>query len=435
MATVPKLAPCSSVVDFAPATSSSPRNESNIMPRRRFQSGRVYQRGIRWVGSYREYDVNPETGKRTRHTITFDETVSSERAAKAALQPYLDDYNARAKANLKPSAPRGHTTVRALIEEWTDEILPNRKPGGARAAVSHIRTYILPQLGDLPLRDMNLSRHQAFVTAVGQRVDRRKTAENVHGTLGSILNLGRKWGYAIPKVEKRDIVFPVDKKPQPQICFFDADTAARIINVAPYPFKLMFLIAAVCGLRIGEVTALKVSSIDFKRKILRVNSALDYATRKEGTPKSDNSAAPVHMPELVAKHLHDWLDKHYVANVNGYLFTNSKGKPYLSDNVVKYGVHRAMEKLGIETAKGVHVGVHAFRHGVTSELLESGTPIHVVTRLMRHADSNVTLEHYAHIVGDAERVASEKFSQRIGQNITQLESEPELESTSSVKTA
>jgi hypothetical protein len=64
----------------------------------------------------------------------------------------------------------------------------------------------------------------------------------------------------------------------------------------------------------------------------------------------------------------------------------------------------------IETAKGVHVGVHAFRHGITSELLESGTPIHVVTRLMRHADSNVTLEHYAHIVGDAERIASPRSS-------------------------
>ena len=131
----------------------------------------------------------------------------------------------------------------------------------------------------------------------------------------------------------------------------------------------------------------------------------------------------------------DWLTKHYKPNVDGYLFTNSKGKTYLSDNVVKYGVHRAMAKLGIETAKGVHVGIHCFRHGVTSELLESGTPIHVVTRLMRHADSHVTLEHYAHIVGDAERVASEKFSQRIGQNIAQLESDSELESTSSVKTA
>ena len=61
--------------------------------------------------------------------------------------------------------------------------------------------------------------------------------------------------------------------------------------------------------------------------------------------------------------------------------------------------------------------------------------IHVVTRLMRHADSNVTLEHYAHILGDAERVASEKFSQRIGQQITQLESDSEMELDSVCKTA
>jgi integrase len=139
------------------------------------------------------------------------------------------------------------------------------------------------------------------------------------------------------------------------------------------------------------------------------------------------SPATVHMPELLAKRLRDWLEKHYKPNAEGYLFTNSKGKPYLSDNVVKYGVHRAMAKLGIKTPKGVHVGIHCFRHGATTELLESGTPIHIVTRLMRHGDSKVTLDHYAHIVGDAERVASERLSDKIG---AQLESDPEMESTS-----
>jgi integrase len=425
-----------SVLDSAPATSSlSPRIEK-IISRRRFQKGRVYLRGKRWVGTYREYEGNPQTGKRARRTITFDETVTSKRSAECALKPYLDDYNEKAKAGATSAAPqKSRKTVGALVKEWTAKILPNRKPGGARAALSHIRVYILPQLGAVPLRDMNLGQHQAFVTAIGQSVNRRKTAENVHGTLGSILNLGRKWGYAIPTVEKKDIVFPADKKAQSQIYFFDADTAARVINAAEYPYKLMLLIAAVCGLRIGEVTALKISSLDFRRKLIHVTAALDYATRKEGTPKSGPSAAPVCMSDLLTKHLKDWLAKHCKENAEGYLFINSKGRTYLSDNVVRFGVHRAMSKLGIKTPKGVHVGIHCFRHGVTSELLESGTPIHVVTRLMRHADSKVTLDHYAHIVGDAERVASEKFSQRIGQNITQLESDSQLESNSSVKSA
>lgn len=77
----------------------------------------------------------------------------------------------------------------------------------------------------------------------------------------------------------------------------------------------MLLMAAVCGLRIGEVTALKVSSLDFKRKLIHITGALDYATRKEGTPKSDNSAAPVCMSQLLTKHLRDWLDKRDKANL------------------------------------------------------------------------------------------------------------------------
>lgn len=140
------------------------------------------------------YEANPETGKRTRRKITFDESITSERAAKAALQPYLDDYNAKAQANAKPPAPpKSGKTVGELIKEWQSKILPNRKPSGARAALSHIRTYIIPLVGEIPLRDLHLSQHQQFVTAVGQRVDRRKTAENVYGTLTSILNLGRRW--------------------------------------------------------------------------------------------------------------------------------------------------------------------------------------------------------------------------------------------------
>jgi integrase len=119
--------------------------------------------------------------------------------------------------------------------------------------------------------------------------------------------------------------------------------AARVINADPYPFKVMFLVAAICGLRIGEVTALKLNSLDFKRKLLHITAALDYATWKESTPKGHNSASSVHMPELLERHLRDWADKRYKPNPDSYLFVNSKGRPFPSDNVVKYGIHRAMD--------------------------------------------------------------------------------------------
>ena len=418
---------CPAVVNFAAATSSSPSTEVRIVPRRRFQTGRVYKRGRKWVGSYRDNETNPETGMRARRTVTFPDSITSERAARSALQPYLDKVNIAPP----PSPKKAGKTVCELIEDWKKNILPNWKDGGARAALSHIRTYIIPLLGEKRLLDLDESTHQSFVTAVGLRVDRRKTVDNIYGTLTSIISNGRKWKHVIPGVQRRDITFPVDRKPQEQIFFFDADTAAQVINVSLQPFKLMCLIAALCGLRIGEVTALKVSSLDFKRKQINVLGALDYRTRKETTPKSENSAAPVYMPDLLAKHLREWIDKRYTANAEGYLFLNPKGNPYLSANVIRSGVHRAMRKLGIVTPKGSHVGIHSFRHGVTTELLEAGTPIHVVTRMMRHGDSKVTLEHYAHIVSNAERVASERLSRKIEAGLEpeiQLESDSILES-------
>jgi hypothetical protein len=42
----------------------------------------------RWVGTFREYDANPETGKRVRRTITFDESVTTKAEAKFALKPF-----------------------------------------------------------------------------------------------------------------------------------------------------------------------------------------------------------------------------------------------------------------------------------------------------------------------------------------------------------
>lgn len=409
--------------------SSSLGIERRIVPRRRFQKGRVYRRGSKWVGSYREHELNPQTGQRIRRTITFPDSVSSERAARRELEPYLNVVNVAVPIPAK----RTGKTLNELVDEWKEKIIPNLKAGTVRAALSHIRTYITPLLGEIPLALLNVKEHQTFITAVGRRVERRKTAENVYGTFTAILNKGRDWDYFVPEVSRKKIVFPDDKQ-STRIFFFDPDLAARVISAADQPFKTMFLLCAVLGLRIGEITALKIISLDFQRKTIDISAALDYATRKEITPKSNRSAAPLPMSPTLEKHLRNWIEKKYRPNAEinpeGYLFTNSKGLPYLSENVVRYGVHRAMDRLGIKAPKGVHVGVHRFRHGVTTGLLESRTPIHIVTKLMRHGDSRVTLNHYAHVVSDVDRKESEKLSLKIEQNIAQLESDSELESGS-----
>jgi hypothetical protein len=80
----------------------------------------------------------------------------------------------------------------------------------------------------MTLREVNPKTIQTFVTTVGMRVERKKTVENVYGTLSSILKKGRRWGYFIPEVKGGDVEFPASKKPPTQTFIFDADTAALV---------------------------------------------------------------------------------------------------------------------------------------------------------------------------------------------------------------
>lgn len=99
-------------------TSSLPSTEVRIVPRRRKQRGRVYKRGDKWCGSYREWETETTTGKRTRRTITFPDSVTSERAAWAALQPDLDRVNNLAACSELPKPKRTGKTLTELVEEW-----------------------------------------------------------------------------------------------------------------------------------------------------------------------------------------------------------------------------------------------------------------------------------------------------------------------------
>ena len=131
------------------------------------------------------------------------------------------------------------------------------------------------------------------------------------------------------------------------------------------------------------------------------------------------------MQEPLSQALREYLQTEHKPNPNGYLFVNRLGQPHKSQKVVKYGIHRTMDKLGIPRPKGV--GAHCFRRGVSSELLSCGTPVNIVTRLMRHSDSKITLNNYGKILRQEDRLAAERWAERCE---SQLESSAEVESKS-----
>src|SRR5262245_29185319 len=105
------------------------------------------------------------------------------------------------------------------------------------------------------------------------------------------------------------------------------------------------------------------------------------------------------------------------------LFPNRAGtRPRKRESAVQYALKPLLRKLGIDD-KG---GLHAFRHGLATELAEASVPLTVLQTQMRHADVKTTLRVYAHIIPQSQREAMERASLAIGTNVSSWNRKGEL---------
>ena len=384
----------------------SPIQAGAIVSRRRFQRGNIIIRGKtqRRYGMYRE-DVLQSNGtfKRVRRCVLLGPVSSmSERAAWKAFQPYLDRINTAAKM-----PPKSGITLETFVKEWRSTVAVNLKGSTTRAAESHLRAHILPKLGSLTLTEINTKIVQAFVAYIATGGRSRKTVENVLLTLSSILRKAKAWDYACGSFSLAEITMPREGVKKEQRCFTDEEVG-KILAAAPEPFGTILALTSVLGLRIGEVLALRVSDVDFSRKIVRVRQSIDAATRKVQAVKSNASSADVPMPSQLEARLRKHLQTH--DGKTDLLFINRRGRPYSANKLRAKVLHPLLVKLGIPLG-----GFHSMRHGAASALLADGATPAVVQKQLRHSDPRITLGIYGHVIGNQQRDAVETRSARIEQ--------------------
>jgi len=385
------------------------------MARRRYQKGRVFLRGQKqrvWIGRWRE-DMLQTDG--TVRRIERSAILGAERELKTKrlAQRRLDLILCR--INAPEYRPGRVASVAEFAEKWQAEILIHRKPSTVKAANSHLTTYILPQLGKMQLDELGRERQQAFATRLVSRVS-RKTVVNILGTLSTMLTTAKEWGYICEGLKLGSLALP-ESPLRPAARFFSGEEAKKIIAAAADPYRTMFAIAAMTGLRAGEILGLMLDDIDFDRKILHIRRAAWCGHVQ--TVKSKSSRAPLPMPDALADILRQYLTA-WRPNPEKLLFSNRLGRPYNANKVVQKGLWPILEKLSIE-----HCGLHAFRHTHTSLLLEVGASPAVAQAQLRHSDARITLGVYGHAIGDSQRNAVERVAQILRPDAPKVETSGE----------
>jgi integrase len=184
--------------------------------------------------------------------------------------------------------------------------------------------------------------------------------------------------------------------------YFKQADVHRIIQQAREPYKTMFTLAAVTGLRAGELLGLTVADLDFDRMTVCPRKQADDRTRVLRDLKTKKSRTPIPITEETAAILRSYLKSQWKENPEGLLFPNRLGRPRKRVNVVKFGLRPILKKLGLPTRKA---GMHAFRHGLGTALANAGVSPAIVQRTLRHTDIKTTLRFYVHADAETQRAA------------------------------
>lgn len=207
------------------------------------------------------------------------------------------------------------------------------------------------------------------------------------------------------------------------------------------PFhEAMFFLGFSTGMRIGEITALEWSDIDFEKMEIHISGTLVNVAGMElhkGPTKTEHSRRMVPMlPEIarrLKKHKREQAklrmklgDKwEAVKGLEDLVFTSMMGRPLWSASVAKFikeiidGVNLKEEMAaGLEKREAIRMEYfcpHAMRHTFATRALEKGIPPKVVQSYLGHSRIDVTLDIYTHVTAELEKEEIKKIEHQFKQ--------------------
>ncbi|MBM7624276.1 site-specific tyrosine recombinase/integron integrase [Sporohalobacter salinus] len=262
--------------------------------------------------------------------------------------------------------------MRSFLQEVKDEIkLQNYSSKTCDVYLGHIRRYV--EYHAKKPKELKENDVREYLLLLLEKQERSSGYTNQ--ALSAIKFLYNE----VLEKERVTVNIPRPKKGRKLPNVLSEEEVAEILSVLKnYKHRAILNLVYSAGLRVSEVVSLKVEDIDSERMLIRV---------KQGKGKKDRYTL---LSEVALKELRRYSKKYRIEE--GWLFPGGKEGTYLTERSVQRVFKKACRKAGIKK----EVGIHSLRHSFATHLLEKGTDLRYIQKLLGHKNLKTT-ERYTHV--------------------------------------
>jgi integrase len=400
------------------------------MARRRFQHPKPFREGSWWwMLVWEDVFSGGKLSRRKKRVKLAPADMSAREVGKVADE-YLRPINQGLQAI---GSATNFTTY--VNETYIPVVLPLMATSTRERYLGIIKNYLLPEFGELCLRDLDTLQLQRYFSAMAGTKLSHESRDKIKDVLSSILGTAVRYQLLVknpiegvqlpPKRRGKRIAKPnITSEP------FDA-----LVNLMQEPCATMVYVCVMAGLRVSELVGLKWE--DIHADSLTVDER--FSRGEWGCPKTSASSATIGVDERVVERINRLKDMEVTINwgargakktfklvrsaTPGDLVFQSliKQGPMSDHNVLSRHIKPAARKLGIGW-----VNWQVLRRSYATWLVEAGADPKAVQAQMRHSRSSTTMDIYAQFVPAAQRRAVSQMMDMVTARLAKATSPSEM---------
>lgn len=269
--------------------------------------------------------------------------------------------------------------------------------------------HIIPFFGNIQLKDLKRQDIEAFVRYLASNHLSNSTIQNIVNLLKSAIKeaIREEKIYQnpckhllLPSAQKSSVhaLSAKDQRKLEQAALLEEESSAIII-------------ALYTGMRIGEISGLRWTDIDWSENIIYVRRTISRipSTTMVGKteilidlPKTQTSLRAIPLATNLKKYLHK---KKQAAG--GNYVVNCKGD-FTEPRIISYRFKKVLKQSGINP-----VSFHSLRHTFATRCLEKGADIATLSKILGHSSVKMTLDTYTDSLWESRQSALKKVDKNL----------------------